>query len=83
MKPEDSATSPSPRRGWGLGTRLGIHGLNGWGIYNLNGRGIYGSNDGKVSYCFWEICSKITDLQVSTLSSHLSCSLNSSRSQAA
>ena len=41
-------------------------GIWGWGIHGLNGRGSYG----KVSYCFWEICSKNTGLQGSTLSGH-------------
>ena len=61
--------------------KLKHNGIWGWGIHGLNGWGIYGSNDGKVSYCFWEICSKNTGLRGSTLSGHLSCSLNSSRSR--
>ena len=41
--------------------------MGGWGIYGLNGCGIYDLN-GWGGYCFWEICSKNTGLQGSTLS---------------
>ena len=54
-----------------------FYGVNGWGIYGLNGCGIYDKLVGHLwlkwmgrfnSYCFWEICSKNTGLQGSTLS---------------
>ena len=46
--------------------KLKHNGIWGWSIYGSNGW----DNYGKVSYRFWEICSKITDLQGSTLSGH-------------
>ena len=44
----------------------GVYGLNGWGVYGSNVCASYG----KVIYCFWEIYSKSTGLQGSTLSGH-------------